>query len=74
MKFTVYEIQMEIDRIQAAQKIPDFMLVRVDFGYYLDSNGVFRDELSGMALIDSVSKTKRELLTELAKVIIQQSL
>lgn len=74
MKFEAQELQEEINRIQKEDVTPNFMLVEVYSGYYIDKYGMFRDELDEVAFFPPVSKNRNELLKELAKAIIEQSL
>lgn len=74
MKFEKNEIQKEIDRIQAEEDTPEFMLVEAPCGYYIGEDGNFWDEEEETVFFIPKSKKHDELLTELANAIIEQSL
>lgn len=75
MEFNKKEIQQEVSKIQKGNDTPDFMLVKVPCGFYIDSkDGYFREEDSTIAYFIPKSKNKSDLLTELANALIDLSL
>ena len=73
MKFSKKEIQTEIDKIQKENMTPDFMLVTAYSGFYLDEYKTFRDFYNEEAFFSTNTTDRKELLTELANALIEQS-
>lgn len=74
MRFEKHEIQKEIDRIQAEEETPEFMLVEAPCSYYIGEDGNVWDEEEETVFFTPDSKNHDGLLTELAQAIIEQSL
>lgn len=71
MEFNKKEIQKEVDRIQDEYEAPEFMLVEVHSGFYIDKeDGYFRDEETTKAYFIPKSNKRSDLLTELANALI----
>ena len=75
MKFSKKEIQEEVDKIQRENNTPEFMLVEVHSGFYIDKeDGNFREYETTEAYFIPKSKKRSDLLTELANALIDLSL
>ena len=75
MEFSKKEIQKEVDRIQRENDTPEFMLVEVPCGFYIDKeDGYFREEETTEAYFMPKSKNRNELITDLATALIELSL